>query len=73
MSDSNRQGTPDGALTDQWMEVFNEDKAAGTDFAESFWYRLAVKCLPLGVDDRRPDVARALREIRTAIARKGTP
>lgn len=54
-------------VTEEWVELFERDRAAGKNFAESIFWRLSAETLPAGVDAADPRVVAALDVIREAM------
>jgi len=50
-------------ITEEWLEVFENAKAAGEDLSASAFFRLSVTHLPLGVNGDDPRVKAAIAEI----------
>ena len=57
-------------LTDEWLGVFSDCKARGENLADSIFWRMALECLPMGVDPEDQRVVDALAEIRAAVDQK---
>lgn len=57
--------------TADWLACFSDAKAAGDELADSIFWRLALHCLPEGVDGNDPRVAAALEEIRASVRKTG--
>lgn len=57
-------------LTDEWLEVFDDDVKAGKELADSVFWRLALHTLPEGVNPEDHRVKSALAAIRESVIRR---
>jgi hypothetical protein len=54
-------------LTQEWLQLFNDDKAKGLLGKSIFWRLAAHVELPMGVDPNHPEVISAIEEIKNIL------
>lgn len=58
-------------ITREWVECFDDAVKRGEDVADSIFFRMALMCLPAGVDPDDPRVVERVGKIREAVRKRG--